>query len=123
MMVIVAITQCCGIFQYVAIWSAKKVEARPWGILLMLSVITTVFSALPDKQSKDVHHSFGEVEWVTIFFFVGLFIVVSGIEHAGLLEILANWVLGLTGGDMTVTAIAIIWVYSVASALWTTSLS
>ncbi|MCP4339449.1 MAG: hypothetical protein GY799_11310 [Desulfobulbaceae bacterium] len=29
MMVIVAITRRCGIFQYVAIWSAKKVEARP----------------------------------------------------------------------------------------------
>ena len=277
MMVIVAITQRCGIFQYVAIWSAKKVEARPWGILLMLSVITAVFSALLDnvttvlliapitlliteeikvnpypylfaeifasniggtatligdppnimigsavrltfndflvnlapitpvimvatliiiyfiwgkglhttdnarrrvmqfrerdaitdvallkkslsvltlvvsgfvlahplglepatiamfgaglllflnnlggeavEQSKDVHHTFGEVEWVTIFFFVGLFIVVSGIEHAGLLDMLANWVLGLTGGDMTVTAIAIIWVSSIASAL------
>ena len=31
MMVIVAITRRCGVFQYVAIWSAKRVEARPWG--------------------------------------------------------------------------------------------
>jgi len=70
-----------------------------------------------EDQSEDVHHSFGEVEWVTIFFFVGLFIVVSGIEHAGLLDMLANWVLGLTGGDMTVTAVAIIWVSAIASAI------
>ena len=275
MMVIVAITRRCGVFQYVAIWSAKRVEARPWGILLMLSLVTAVFSALldnvttvllippvtlliteelkvdpypylfaeifasniggtatligdppnimigsavnltfndflfnlapitplimlitliiiyflwgrglqatdearrrvmqfrerdaitdkvllkkslavlalvvigfvlahplhlepatiamfgagillllnnlgekPEEQTEDVHHSFAEVEWVTIFFFVGLFIVVSGIEHAGLLEILANWVLELTGGDMTITAIAIIWVSAIAS--------
>jgi Na+/H+ antiporter NhaD/arsenite permease-like protein len=277
MMVIVAITRRCGIFQFVAIWTSKMVGASPWGILLMLSVVTALFSALldnvttvlliapvtlliteeleidpypflfaeifasniggaatligdppnimigsavglsfndflinlapitpaimlvtlfviyfvwgkglhatqeardrvmrfrereaitdtallkksmfvlslvviafvlahplnlepatiamfgagvllllnnlgrdPDHQSEDVHKSFGEVEWVTIFFFVGLFIVVAGIEHAGLLQMLADWMLSLTGGDMAVTSIAILWVSAVASAI------
>ncbi|MCC6390091.1 MAG: hypothetical protein IT167_05785, partial [Bryobacterales bacterium] len=36
MMVIVGITGKCGVFQYVAIWSAKKVKARPIGVLFML---------------------------------------------------------------------------------------
>ncbi|HBE92962.1 MAG TPA: hypothetical protein DDW55_10685, partial [Gammaproteobacteria bacterium] len=49
MMVIVAITRRCGVFQYIAIWSAKRVQAQPWGILLMLSVVTAVFSALLDN--------------------------------------------------------------------------
>ena len=49
MMVIVAVTRKCGVFQYVAIWSAKKVQARPWGILVMLSIVTAVFSALLDN--------------------------------------------------------------------------
>ena len=277
MMVLVAITRRCGVFQFVAIWAAKKVKARPWGILLMFSVVTAVFSAILDnvttvlliapitllvteelkvnpypylfaeifssniggaatligdppnimigsavgltfndfllnlapiiplimlvtlfviylvwgrglsasdearerimqfrekdaitdarlmwqalsvlalvivgfvfahplhlepatiamfgagllllvtnlgrdaeEQTEDVHQSFGEVEWVTIFFFVGLFIVVAGIEHAGLLSILANWVIDFTGGDMTITAIMILWVSAVASAV------
>ncbi|MCP4699824.1 MAG: ArsB/NhaD family transporter [Gammaproteobacteria bacterium] len=277
MMVIVAITRRSGVFQYVAIWSAKKVKASPWGILLMLSVVTAVFSALLDnvttvlliapvtllitreldvkpypflfaeifasniggtatligdppnimigsavglsfndfvlnlapitplimlvtlfiiyfiwgrglhaaeeachrimlfnereaitdvpllkkslfvlalviiafvlahplglepatiamlggglllllsnlgnnaeEQSENVHHTFGEVEWVTIFFFVGLFIVVAGIERAGLLTILAEKVVELTGGDLATTAMAILWVSAVASAL------
>ena len=39
MMVIVAITRQSGVFQYLAIWSAKKVDASPWGILAMLSVV------------------------------------------------------------------------------------
>ncbi len=277
MMVIVAVTRKSGVFQFVAIWSAKKVDAKPWGILLMLSLVTAVFSALLDnvttvllvapvtlliteelkvnpypflfaeifssniggtatligdppnimigsavgltfnqfllnlapitplimvvtliaiwfiwgrsmtatdearhrvmrfnereaitdipllkkslavltlvivgfvlahplhlepatiamfgaalllllknlgadaeQQSEDVHHTFGEVEWVTIFFFVGLFIVVTGIEHAGLLNILANWVIQQTGGDMAITAIAIIWVSAIFSAI------
>jgi Na+/H+ antiporter NhaD/arsenite permease-like protein len=277
MMVVVAISRRSGVFQYVAVWSAKRVKARPWGILVMLSLVTAVFSALLDnvttvlliapvtlliteelrmqpypflfaeifasniggtatligdppnimigsavgltfndflvnlapitplimlvtlvviyfiwgrgmhateqararvmsfdereaitdvkllkqslfvialvvlgflfahalhlepatiamagaallllltslgndaeEQSANVHKSFGEVEWVTIFFFVGLFIVVHGIEHVGLLDMLANYVVELTGGDMTLTALSIVWVSAVFSAI------
>ena len=49
MMVIVGITQKSGVFQYVAIWSAKRVRAHPWGVLLMLSGVTALFSALLDN--------------------------------------------------------------------------
>ncbi len=83
------------------------------GLLLLL----TNLGRDAEEQTEDVHQSFGEVEWVTIFFFVGLFIVVAGIEHAGLLGILANWVIDFTGGDMTTTAIMILWVSAVASAV------
>jgi Na+/H+ antiporter NhaD/arsenite permease-like protein len=277
MMVIVAITRKCGVFQYVAIWSAKLVHASPWGILVMLSLMTALFSALLDNvttvllvapvtlliteelnikpypflfaeifasniggtatligdppnimigsaanlsfnqfllhlapitplilaltmaliyviwgramhaetaarervmrfderetitdvrllkqsmsvlslvvlgfvlahplhlepatvamagaallllldnfprhaeaQSEHVHKTFGEVEWVTIFFFLGLFIVVHGIETAGVLTWLANKVVALTGGNLAVTAQAILWVSAVASAI------
>jgi Na+/H+ antiporter NhaD/arsenite permease-like protein len=277
MMVIVAITKRSGVFQFIAVWSAKQVKASPWGILLMLSLVTAVFSALLDnvttvlliapvtllicheldlapypflfaeifasniggtatligdppnimigsavkltfndflfnlapivpvillvtlgiiyvvwgrklhatedarrkimqfrendaitdtsllkqslfvlflviggfvmahplklepatiamfgaalllllsnlhndaeKQSENVHQIFGKVEWVTIFFFVGLFIAVKGVEEAGLLEILADKALNLTGGDMAKTAMTILWVSAVASAL------
>ena len=277
MMVIVAVTKRTGVFQYVAVWSAKKVHADPWGILVMFAIVTAVFSALLDnvttvllivpvtlliteeldvnpypflfseifasniggtttligdppnimigsavnlsfndfliniapitplillitlvviyliwgrtmgatpearqrvmsfnerealtdtlllkkslfviglvvtgfvlahtlhlepatvallgagvllllanlkhdaeEQSEDVHSRFGEVEWVTIFFFVGLFILVHGIERAGVLDALAEKVLNLTGGNMTLTAIAIIWVSAFFSAV------
>ena len=49
MMVIVAITRQSGIFQYLAIWSAKKVNAQPWGILVMISLVTAVTSAFLDN--------------------------------------------------------------------------
>ena len=51
MMVIVAVTRRSGIFQFVAIWSAKRVQARPWAILVMLSVVTAVFSAIVSKTT------------------------------------------------------------------------
>jgi Na+/H+ antiporter NhaD/arsenite permease-like protein len=277
MMVLVAITRGSGVFQYVAIWSAKKVEAKPWGILVMLSVVTAVFSSLLDnvttvlliapvtllicnelkikpypflfaeilssniggtatligdppnimigsavglsfndfifnlapivplilvitlviiyfiwgrgmsattearervmkfeereaisdttllkqslfvftlvilgflmahqlglepatialfgaagllllsnlkntteEQSEEVHKIFGEIEWITIFFFIGLFIAVKGIEEAGVLQLLADIVINHTGGDLTITALAILWVSAVASAI------
>ena len=49
MMVIVAITRQSGVFQYLAIWSAKKVNAHPWGILVMMSLVTAVLSAFLDN--------------------------------------------------------------------------
>ncbi len=276
MMVIVAVTRKCGVFQFVAIWSAKKVQARPWGILVMLSVVTAVFSALLDNvttvllivpvtllitdelkvppypflfttilasniggtatligdppnimigsavglsfndflvnlgpvcvvimavtlvpiyflwgrglnateesrrrvmnfnergaitdprllkqslfvlgivvlgfvshnalglkpatialfgaalllflenfgrdaehQSKNVHHAFAETEWITIFFFIGLFILVFGIEEAGLIRLMAEKLLAATGGDVKVTALAILWGSAILSA-------
>lgn len=277
MMVIVAITRGSGVFQYVAIWSAKKVSASPWGILVMLSLVTAVFSSLldnvttvllvapvtllichelkidpypflfaeifsaniggaatligdppnimigsavglsfndfalnlapitplilavtlgviflvwgrgmhatqearerimkfrereaitdpmllkqsmfvlalvilgfvmahplrlepattamfgaalllflsnlrnnPEEQSEDVQNVFGKVEWVTIFFFIGLFVSVKGIEEAGALRVFADLAVDYTDGDLAVTAMMILWVSAVASAI------
>lgn len=58
-----------------------------------------------------------EVEWTTIFFFVGLFIIVTGVEHTGVIAMLGEKTLEMTGGDFTATAGAILWVSAVASAL------
>ncbi len=58
-----------------------------------------------------------EVEWTTIFFFVGLFIVVTGVEHVGAIGWLAKQTLELTGGDFNATAGAILWISAIASAV------
>jgi Na+/H+ antiporter NhaD/arsenite permease-like protein len=75
------------------------------------------FTHSAERQSEQVHKTFGEVEWVTIFFFLGLFIVVYGIETAGVLKWLASRVVELTGGNLALTAQAILWVSAVASAI------
>ncbi len=49
MMIIVGISAKSGMFQFVAIWSAKKVKANPRGLLVVLSVVTAVFSAFLDN--------------------------------------------------------------------------
>src|SRR5437879_6121399 len=48
MMVLVAIARRCGMFEYLAVWSAQKGRARPWAILAMLAVVTAVLSAFLD---------------------------------------------------------------------------
>jgi Na+/H+ antiporter NhaD/arsenite permease-like protein len=57
-----------------------------------------------------------EVEWKTIFFFSGLFILVGGIVETGVIAMLAKAVVDLTGGDLFLTAMAILWVSAIASA-------
>ena len=71
----------------------------------------------PDHQHQRVTAAFNDIEWVTIFFFVGLFIVVHGVQTSGLLNILADALLVATGGDLTVTTLAILWSSAILSAL------
>lgn len=85
------------------------------GAALLLLLHNIRFDA--ETQSENVHRAFGEVEWVTIFFFVGLFIVVAGVERAGLLEALAEELLAFTGGDLAVTAGVILWSSAILSAI------
>lgn len=58
-----------------------------------------------------------EVEWTTIFFFVGLFIIVTGVEHTGVIAWLGEKTLQLTNGDFNATVGAILWVSAIASAM------
>jgi len=57
-----------------------------------------------------------EVEWTTIIFFSGLFILVAGIEHVGLIDMMAEKVLHFTAGSMTATTLTILWASAVFSA-------
>ncbi|WP_116133536.1 SLC13 family permease [Tropicimonas sp. IMCC34043] len=70
-----------------------------------------------EKQSESVHHIFGEVEWITIFFFGGLFVIVAGVEHVGLLELFAKKILDLTQGDLMWTSFLIFWGSGILSAI------
>jgi len=70
-----------------------------------------------EEQTHRLNGIFSEVEWITIFFFVGLFAVVAGVEHAGLLDWFAQQVLGATGGSLAATALVILWASAILSAI------
>ncbi|MDX1345470.1 MAG: ArsB/NhaD family transporter [Sedimenticolaceae bacterium] len=93
---------------------------QPATIAMFGASLLLLITNIPRKaseQSKEVDRTLADVEWITIFFFIGLFIVVYGVESTGLLELVAHYVIGLTGGDMAVTTITILWVSAVVSAL------
>jgi Na+/H+ antiporter NhaD/arsenite permease-like protein len=70
-----------------------------------------------EKQSENIHQTFGDVEWITIFFFIGLFIVVRGVEAGGLLRLLADRLVAATGGSMANAGYAILWASALLSAV------
>ncbi|MDD2655975.1 MAG: ArsB/NhaD family transporter [Patescibacteria group bacterium] len=58
-----------------------------------------------------------EVEWTTIFFFMGLFILVVALEEVGAIRMLAEGLLNLTGGNMTATTLSVLWGSAIFSAV------
>ncbi len=97
-----------------------QLHLQPATVAMSGAALLLILHNLPgsaEEQSRTVHKTFCEVEWTTIFFFIGLFIVVYGLETTGLLGIVARHVVEWTDGDLTVTAIAILWVSAVSSAV------
>ena len=80
-------------------------------------MLLDVYRFKAEDQSHKVQESFQEVEWETIFFFMGLFVLVYGVEHTGVLSMLAEYMMDLTGGDMATTGYAILWSSAIISAI------
>jgi Na+/H+ antiporter NhaD/arsenite permease-like protein len=57
-----------------------------------------------------------EIEWGTVFFFVGLFILVGALEEVGIIRMLAEKLVALTKGNMLITSMLILWFSAVVSA-------
>ena len=76
--------------------------------LLMLMVMP--------RREKVLELIFSKVEWTTIFFFIGLFVLVGGLQVNGIIKWLAMQTMDLTGGDMTVTTMAVLWLSAIMSA-------
>ena len=70
-----------------------------------------------EKAAHNIHSTFGDVEWITIFFFLGLFVVVHGVEVGGLLHLLANKLVAATGGNLAATGYAMLWASAFLSAI------
>ncbi len=74
------------------------------GLLLLLS------------GTHEPHHVLAEVEWPTIFFFMGLFIIIGGVVKVGLIKWMSIEVLAITHGNMFATSMLIMWFSAFASA-------
>jgi Na+/H+ antiporter NhaD/arsenite permease-like protein len=75
------------------------------GLLLLLS------------KTHEPHHILAEVEWPTIFFFMGLFIIVGGVVKVGLIKWMSVQILELTQGNLFATSMVVMWFSAFASAI------
>jgi len=64
----------------------------------------------------DPHHLFVEIEWGTIFFFIGLFIIIGGVVKVGLIKLMSVKMLELTSGNLFATSMLLLWFSAFASA-------
>ena len=66
---------------------------------------------------SDPHHVLRDIEWTTLFFFIGLFITVEAVVQVGIIETVADAALRLTGGDLALTSTLLLWLSAVASGI------
>ena len=71
-------------------------------------VLLVITRAKPEKV-------FHDVDWSTLIFFAGLFVIISGAVEAGMIGLLSNAALGITGGDPWSTFFLVIWMSAIAS--------
>jgi Na+/H+ antiporter NhaD/arsenite permease-like protein len=67
--------------------------------------------------SQKIEDVLGGLEWPTLFFFIGLFVMVGALEETGAIEEVANGIADVTAGDRTAELLGIAWVSAVGSGL------
>jgi Na+/H+ antiporter NhaD/arsenite permease-like protein len=103
----------------VAFVFARPLHLEPATIAMLGAAVLMLLDNWPhqsEKAAHNIHQTFSDIEWITIFFFIGLFIVVHGVEVGGLLTLLGNKLVEATGGNMATTGYAILWVSAILSA-------
>ncbi len=82
-----------------------------------IALFCAIILMIRNHKNLDLGEFFGkEVEWESIFFFIGLFILVGGLEEVGVIEKISHWILQSTKGDIKSTSIVIVWGFGIASA-------
>lgn len=73
-----------------------------------------IILAFLTSKRVSIHDSFKSVEWSTLFFFAGLFIMVGGVEKTGILEELSHWIANSSDNILYLTLI-VLWISGLVS--------
>ena len=82
-----------------------------------ISMSAGLLLLLMNNRKKVENVLIHDIDWVTIFFFIGLFMIVESLVATGFIDALANRVLLATGGEPRATSMAILWLSGVFSAI------
>ena len=74
-------------------------------------------AALMLWSGQSAHKVFHHVEWATLMFFVGLFVLVEALVEVGVIDMIATWLFEATQGNAMVTSLALLWGSAILSGL------
>lgn len=104
-----ALAMTLGLFMCHGFLHLQSGTVAMWGATFLMLL------TLSDKP-RILNLAFSKLEWTAIFFFVGLFILVGGLEKCGVINLLATHAMSLTQGDTTATTMVILGMSAVLSA-------
>ncbi len=79
------------------------------------TVALTGAAAMLLVSRQSVEEALAGIEWATLFFFLGLFVMVGALEETGAIDEVARAIGGVTGGDRTAELLGITWVSAIGS--------
>lgn len=89
----------------------QTLHLEPATIALSGAVVLLLWTGYP------LHEALADIEWNTLFFFIGLFMLVEGLVYTGVIENLAEIAVEQTEGDLALAAMLLLVVSAVASAI------
>jgi len=101
-----------ALLTFIGFFVADIFDQMPPGVVALSGAAILIVWVKPD-----MHHMLREVNWTTLLFFIGLFIVVGGMEATGAIEWLASQVILLAGDSLDRAAVLITWVAGIASGI------
>jgi len=106
----------CGIFLLTIIAMAlRPVFGYQLGFIAMVGAITLtlifeIFKKSFTLEMASVEQIFSELDWRAIFFYVSLFSLVGGLEHSGVIKLIANWITPFIQSSLLAGSTLLYWV-------------
>jgi Na+/H+ antiporter NhaD/arsenite permease-like protein len=106
----------CGIFLLTIVAMAlRPVFGYQLGFIAMVGAITLILIFEVFKKSftlemASVEQIFSELDWRAIFFYVSLFALVGGLEHSGVIKLIANWITPFIQSSLLAGSTLLYWV-------------
>ncbi|MFC0561834.1 ArsB/NhaD family transporter [Halalkalibacter alkalisediminis] len=77
--------------------------------LTSIAMVGALLLMLITHEEQEMEEVFRSIEWVTLFFFIGLFMLVGGLKEVGIIDEIAKSIIYFTEGDLPKTALIILW--------------
>jgi Na+/H+ antiporter NhaD/arsenite permease-like protein len=94
-----------------AFFAHQALHIEPATVALAGAAVSLLITTVPLEKALS------NIEWPTLFFFIGLFVMVGALEETGAIEEVATFAKDLTGGDRTAELLGIIWISAAGSAI------